>query len=396
MKEDGVMEFQFSDKVNSFKPGIFAALNEKKEERMRKGLPVYNLSIGTPDFKPAPYVMKAMEEACKDPENYKYSLEELPELIEAMQNRYQTRYGVKLEADEIMSVYGSQEGMAHIGMVFCNPGDMMLVPDPGYPMFEMCGIMANANVVPYRLNSEKGFLPDLEDIPDEILKEAKFMIVSYPLNPVCVCAPDSFYKELIAFAKKYEIIILHDNAYSDIVYTGERGKSFLQFEGAKEVGVEFYSLSKSYNLTGARISFVVGNHEIIRKFKVLRSQIDYGIFLPVQKAAIAALNGPEEYVLDQQKNYEKRNRMLCGGLRELGWNVPDSQGTMFVWAPIPKGYESSFEFCMELMEKTGIIVTPGSAFGEHGEGYVRMALVANEEKIGEILKVIKESGILEK
>lgn len=390
------MEFQFSDKVNSFKPGIFATLNEKKEERMRKGLPVYNLSIGTPDFKPAPYVMKAMEEACKDPENYKYSLEELPELIEAMQNRYQTRYGVKLEADEIMSVYGSQEGMAHIGMVFCNPGDTMLVPDPGYPMFEMCGIMANANVVPYRLNPEKGFLPDLEDIPDEILKEAKFMIVSYPLNPVCVCAPDSFYKELIAFAKKYEIIILHDNAYSDIVYTGERGKSFLQFEGAKEVGVEFYSLSKSYNLTGARISFVVGNHEIIRKFKVLRSQIDYGIFLPVQKAAIAALNGPEEYVLDQQKNYEKRNRMLCGGLRELGWNVPDSQGTMFVWAPIPKGYESSFEFCMELMEKTGIIVTPGSAFGEHGEGYVRMALVANEEKIGEILKVIKESGILEK
>ena len=293
MKEDGVMEFQFSDKVNSFKPGIFAALNEKKEERMRKGLPVYNLSIGTPDFKPAPYVMKAMEEACKDPENYKYSLEELPELIEAMQNRYQTRYGVKLEADEIMSVYGSQEGMAHIGMVFCNPGDTMLVPDPGYPMFEMCGIMANANVGPYRLNPEKGFLPDLEDIPDEILKEAKFMIVSYPLNPVCVCAPDSFYKELIAFAKKYEIIILHDNAYSDIVYTGERGKSFLQFEGAKEVGVEFYSLSKSYNLTGARISVVVGNHEIIRTFKVLRSQIDYGIFLPVQIAAIAALNGPE-------------------------------------------------------------------------------------------------------
>ncbi len=188
------MEFQFSDKVNSFKPGIFAALNEKKEERMRKGLPVYNLSIGTPDFKPAPYVMKAMEEACKDPENYKYSLEELPELIEAMQNRYQTRYGVKLEADEIMSVYGSQEGMAHIGMVFCNPGDTMLVPDPGYPMFEMCGIMANANVVPYRLNPEKGFLPDLEEIPDEILKETKFMIVSYPLNPVCVCAPDSFMK----------------------------------------------------------------------------------------------------------------------------------------------------------------------------------------------------------
>ena len=219
------------------------------------------------------------------------------------------------------------------------------------------------------------------------------MIVSYPLNPVCVCAPDAFYPELIAFAKKNNIVILHDNAYSDIIFTRKQGKSFLAFEGAKEVGVEFYSLSKSYNLTGARISFVVGNKEIVEKFRLLRSQIDYGIFLPVQYAAIVALTGPDDFVEQQREEYEARNKALCGGLRKIGWNVPDSQGTMFVWAKIPQGYESSADFCMKLMEKTGVIVTPGSAFGSEGEGYVRMALVINEQKIQEMLQTLDESGM---
>ena len=388
-----VSKIQFSEMVNGFKTGIFATLNEKKEELIKEGRKVYNLSVGTPDFKPAPHVMKAMQDACKDPENYKYALADLPELLKAVQYRYEKRFGVRVETDEIMSVYGSQECMAHIGMVFCNPGDTILVPNPGYPMFEMSGIMAKANLEYYTIKEENGYLPDLDHIPEETLKRAKYMIVSYPLNPVCVCAPDEFYPKLIDFAKKNEIVILHDNAYSDIIYTRKQGRSFLSFEGAKEVGVEFYSLSKSYNLTGARISFVVGNREIIEKFRTLRSQIDYGIFLPIQYAAIAALTGPDDFIEEQRQQYEARNRALCGGLRKIGWNVPDSQGTMFVWAKIPEGYESSADFCIRLRERTGVIVTPGSAFGSEGEGYVRMALVVDEQMIAEIIRVLDESGI---
>ena len=388
-----VSKIQFSEMVNGFKTGIFATLNEKKEELIKEGRKVYNLSVGTPDFKPAPHVMKAMQDACKDPENYKYALADLPELLKAVQYRYEKRFGVRVETDEIMSVYGSQECMAHIGMVFCNPGDTILVPNPGYPMFEMSGIMAKANLEYYTIKEENGYLPDLDHIPEETLKRAKYMIVSYPLNPVCVCAPDEFYPKLIDFAKKNEIVILHDNAYSDIIYTRKQGRSFLSFEGAKEVGVEFYSLSKSYNLTGARISFVVGNREIIEKFRTLRSQIDYGIFLPIQYAAIAALTGPDDFIEEQRQQYEARNRALCGGLRKIGWNVLDSQGTMFVWAKIPEGYESSADFCIRLMERTGVIVTPGSAFGSEGEGYVRMALVVDEQMIAEIIRVLDESGI---
>ena len=392
-EEFSVDSSHFSTLINGFKQGIFGALNEKKEELVRAGRTVYNLSVGTPDFEPAPHVMKAMQEACGRAENYKYSLADLPELLEAVQYRYEKRFGVHIETDEVMSVYGSQEAMAHIGKVFCDPGDVILVPDPGYPMFEMSGIMAGADVEYYPIREENHYLPDLDSIPREILKKTKYIMVSYPLNPVCVCAPDEFYRRLIAFAKENDIVILHDNAYSDITFTEEPGKSFLSFEGGKDVGVEFYSLSKSYNLTGARISFVVGNKEIISRFRLLRSQIDYGIFYPVQYAAIAALTGPDDFIEEQRRAYASRCRALCGGLRRIGWDVPDSQGTMFVWAKIPAGYESSADFCMKLMERTGVIVTPGSAFGAGGEGYVRMALVVDEKMIEEIIRVLDESGI---
>ena len=204
------------------------------------------------------------------------------------------------------------------------------------------------------------------------------------------------YEALIRFAEKYEIIILHDNAYSDIIYGGRRGGSFLAYDGARETGVEFYSLSKSYNLTGARISFVVGNKEIIKKFKTVRSQIDYGVFKPVQYGTVAALNGPQDAVITQCAEYERRNHALCGGLRSIGWNVPDSEGTMFAWAPIPEGYTSSEQFCMELAEKTGVICTPGNSFGSLGEGYVRFALVRDVPTMEKIVRIIDESGVLKK
>lgn len=387
------MNIDFAKRMDTFQEGIFSILNDKKNELLAQGRTVYNLSVGTPDFKPEPHVMEALMKSAADPENYKYSITERPQLVASMRDYYKKRFGVELEAEEVMTVSGSQEGMTHICMTLCDPGDVVLVPNPGYPIFEVGPYLCGADVVPYPLYAKNNFLVDFSDIPEETAEKAKVMIVSYPLNPVCATAPEEFYDDLIAFAKKYNIVIIHDNAYADIIYDRE-GTSFLKHEGAKDVGVEFYSLSKTFNLTGARMSFVLGSREIVKKFKTLRSQIDYGIFYPIQDAAIAALTGPQDGVKRQQEEYAARNRALCGGLRSIGWEVPDSQGTMFVWAPIPKAYKNSVEFTMDLMEKAGVIVVPGSSFGSLGEGYVRMALVRDVPTMEEIVRVIDACGIL--
>ena len=388
------MEFHFASRMDQLQPGIFNVLDEKRKEMEAAGRKVYNLSVGTPDFQPEPHVMEALVEAAKDPQNYKYALGDKPELIEAVQHWYQDCYGVTLQKDEIMSVYGSQEGLTHIGLAICDPGDVVLVPNPGYPIFEMGPWLCGAKIAYYDLLPENGYLPDLDAIDPELARAAKMMIVSYPANPACVAAPRSFYEKLIEFARKNDIIILHDNAYSKIIFDDHESMSFLSVPGAMDVGVEYNSLSKTYNLTGARISFVLGNREIVQKYRTLRSQIDYGIFLPVQMAAIAALNGPQDGVEKQSLAYQARRDALCGGFRSIGWNVPDSQGSMFVWAPIPEGYSSSVEFCFTLLEKTGVLCTPGSAFGTLGEGYVRFALVKTPEEIREIVQAVAAGGVL--
>lgn len=389
------MELTFSRRSQSIPEGIFSLLNTKKEELLKAGRTVYNFSVGTPDFQPPVHIMEAMQRACADPENYKYALTDRTELLEAVKGFYDRRFGVSLQTDQIMSLYGSQEGMAHIALVLCDPGDTVLVPDPGYPVFGVGPQLTGAECVTYPLYKENNFLPDFEDIPEKYAKAAKFMLISYPANPVCSVADDDFYERAIAFAKKYQIILLHDNAYADLVYGGKVGKSFLSYPGAMDVGIEFYSLSKSYNMTGMRISFVVGNRRIIEEFKKVRSQIDYGTFLPVQYAAIAALTGPQESVARQCRLYEERCQALCRGLTRIGWKVPDGQGTMFVWAPIPENYESSEKFAIDLMERAGVIVVPGTAFGRLGEGYVRMALVYPVEQIEAAVRAVEESGILQ-
>ena len=389
------MKLNVAQRMEEFQPGIFNVLDERRQQRLAQGLPVYNLSIGTPDFLPEPHVVQALAQAASQPANYRYSLTELPELVEAVQHWYLRRYGVELEPDELMSIYGSQEGLTHIGWALCDPGDVVLVPDPGYPIFEMGPALCGAEIVHYPLKEENGYLPDLDGIEPELADQAKMMVVSYPANPVCVTAPDEFYHKLIAFAKAHNIIILHDNAYSDIIFDGRVGKSFLAYEGAKEVGVEYNSLSKTYNLTGARISFVLGNRQLIQTFRRLRSQIDYGIFLPVQHAAIAALNGPQDSVTRNRAEYQARRDALCGGLRSIGWDVPDSQGSMFVWAPLPKGYHNSVDFCFELLERSGLLCTPGSAFGQLGEGHVRFALVQPVPVMQEIVAAVAKSGIID-
>lgn len=388
------MELQFADRMKEFEEGIFQVLNEKKNEKVAAGQKVYNLSVGTPDFKPAPYIMEAVVKAAQNPDNYKYALVDLPELIEAVQRRYEKRYQVELAKDEIMSVYGSQEGIAHICLSLCSEGDVVLVSNPGYPIFNIGPFLAGAEVVTYDLTEENHYLPELDKIDEKILAKAKCMIVSYPLNPVCKTAPQEFYEKLIAWAKEHNIIIIHDNAYSDIVYDGRSGNSIFKIPGAKEVAVEFYSLSKSYNYTGARVSFLVGNKDIITNFRKLRSQIDYGTFLPVQYGAIAALNGPDEFVLEQCKEYQKRRDALCGGLRKIGWQIEDSEGTMFAWAKLPEGYEDDVEFVMELLDRSGVLCTPGSSFGSLGKGHVRFALTLPVEVIEEAVEAVKMSGMI--
>ncbi|MCM1113568.1 MAG: aminotransferase class I/II-fold pyridoxal phosphate-dependent enzyme [Muribaculum sp.] len=389
-------------RMEALEEGIFQVLNEKKQEVEAQGGKVYNFSVGTPDFQPAKHIMDAVCEAASKPENYKYALCDLPELTDAVIKRYKTRYGVELSPSEIMSVYGSQEGIAHIGLSLINEGDVVLVPDPGYPIFAIGPALAGAELVTYELCAENDYLPDLDQIGVAYGRgaasgrRAKLMIVSYPLNPVCRTAPDSFYEKLIPWAAENEILIVHDNAYSDIIYDGKVGRSILSFDGAKEVAVEFYSLSKSFNYTGARMGFLAGNREVVQNFKKLRSQIDYGTFLPVQYGAIAALTGPDDQVKAQCAEYEERRNALCDGFTALGWPFERSGGTMFAWAKIPERFgEDDVAFVTELLEQSGVLCTPGSSFGELGKGHVRFALVLPVETIREALQEVQKSGILQ-
>lgn len=385
---------EFSKRMKLFGDEIFAALNDKKVALEAQGRTIYNLSVGTPDFAPAPHIVKALTDAAQDPENWKYSLRDIPEMLSAVCSYYKRRFGVDITPDQVASCSGSQEGCGHIGMVLCDEGDTVLLPNPCYPVFIAGAKLAGAEPYYYPLVKEHNFLPYVKDIPEDVARRAKYMIVSLPANPVGSVGNPALYEELVAFAKKYDILLIHDNAYSDIIFDGAEGRSLFNTPGAMDVGVEFFSLSKSFDVTGARISFLVGRPDMVAAFRRLRGQIDFGMFLPVQQAAIAALTGPLDMVKDQCQVYQQRRDALCGGLRSIGWDVPDSHGSMFVWAPIPAKYRSSMDFCMDLVEKSGVLCTPGSSFGPAGEGYVRFALTMPAERIAQAVQAIADSGIL--
>ena len=385
---------EFSKRMKLFGDEIFAALNDKKVALEAQGRTIYNLSVGTPDFAPAPHIRQALLDAAADPENWKYSLRDIPEMLQAVCSYYKRRFGVDITPDQVASCNGSQEGCGHIGMVLCDEGDTVLLPNPCYPVFIAGAKLAGAVPFYYPLVKEHGFLPYVKGIPEDVARRAKYMIVSLPANPVGSVGTPALYEELVAFAKKYDILLIHDNAYSDIIFDGAEGHSLFNTPGAMDVGVEFFSLSKSFDVTGARISFLVGRPDVVAAFRRLRGQIDFGMFLPIQKAAIAALTGPLDMVRDQCAVYQQRRDALCGGLRSIGWDVPDSHGSMFVWAPIPPKYASSMDFCMDLVEKSGVLCTPGSSFGPAGEGYVRFALTMPAGQIAQAVQAIAESGIL--
>ncbi len=388
------MEFELAERMNDFEEGIFQILDIHKKKMQEKGRKIYNLSVGTPDFKPSKKVMEAVSKAALDPENYKYSLCDRDVLTDALKQKYKQRYGVELADQEMMTVYGSQEGIAHIALALCDPGDQILVPDPGYPIFSIGPKLAGVEAVTYELLPENNYLPDLDLIADGLSNRVKAMIVSYPLNPIGKAAPLEFYEKLVSWAMEHKILIIHDNAYSDIIFDGRKGISILSIFRAKECCVEFYSLSKSFNVTGARIAFLVGNAQVVTAFKKVRSQIDYGMFLPIQYGAAVALMEDESLVKEQCRIYEERRNVLCGGLRQIGWNVEDSEGSMFVWAKLPGTYQNSLDFVLELIEKAGVICTPGDVFGSLGYGHVRFALTLPAEQLKEAVSQIERSGIL--
>jgi len=387
---------KFSNRMEQFGESIFSNLLEIKRKRLKDGVPVIDLSIGAPNIPPAKHILEALCTAATDARNYIYAINDQTALLEAVSFWYKKRYGVDLNPQtEVCSLLGSQEGFLLIPMTILNEGDLVLVPDPCYPIFADGPRLAGAQLYYLPQKKENDYLLQLQDIPENIARKAKLMILSYPNNPTTAMAPHSFYKDLIAFAKKYDIIVLHDNAYSDLVFDNKKCGSFLSFPGAKEVGVEFNSLSKTYGLAGARIGFCIGNAEIVSRLKILKSNIDYGMFLPFQKAAIAAITGNQNCVEETKKAYERRRNILCDGFNAIGWKIEKPEATMFVWAMIPSHYQKSMDFAMDMVEKAGVIVTPGSAFGPSGEGYVRIALVQDEEMLQKAIQAVDESGILQ-
>ncbi len=385
---------QASQRLDRFGAEVFASLNNKLLALKAQGKTIYNMSVGTPDFKPYDHVVEALTQAAQDPEMWKYALRDLPELKQAVCDYYERRFGVSgITPSMVQSCNGTQEGVGHLGLALLDPGDTILVPDPCYPVFEAGAKIADAKLEYYPLVAEHNYLPYVAGIDPEVADRAKYMIVSLPANPVGSVGTPEVYEEIIAFAREHDLLIVHDNAYSDIVFDGESGGSFLQYPGALEVGVEFFSLSKSFNVTGARIGFLVGREDVVSAFAKLRGQIDFGMFFPIQKAAIACLNGPRDEVEAQRLKYQERRDALCDGLEGLGWERPNAHGSMFVWAKLPGGRTDSMAFCEELMEKAGVVVTPGASFGPSGEGHVRMALVLPPDQIALAVEAIREAGL---
>lgn len=382
---------EFSKRMKQLSTSVFTILDEEKRKLEQQGKELYDFTIGSPNIAPSKAIQEALITAAKDETCYMYSLHDTDEFRSTIQEWYQRRYEVELNPQtEILSLQGSQEGLAHIALAICDEGDIVLIPSPCYPIFANGPKIAGATLYEMPMEKEHEFLIQFDDIPEDVARKAKMMIVSYPNNPTGATAPDSFYEDLIRFAKQYDIMVLHDTAYSELVFDGLPGRSFLYYEGAKDVGIEFNSFSKTYGMAGARIGICVGNEEIVKQLRILKSNIDYGMFLPIQKAAIAALTQDQSCVEQTRAQYQKRRDMLVQGLCQAGWKVDAPQATMFMWAQIPSSYEDCESFALALLQQTGVLVTPGTSFGTLGKRYVRIALVQTEEVIQKAIQVLTE------
>ena len=377
-------------RIGNLTSAIFTEMNEKKEQIAKTGLEIIDLGIGSPDLPPAPFIKEALIAAVSQDEFFGYPTSEGSlEFRTAVSEWYKERFDVTLcPKTEVLTLMGSQDGLAHIALAYIDKGDYALVPDPGYPIYSASIMLAEGQVFPIPLLKENNFLPDLTAIPSEIAQKAKLMVLNYPNNPVAAVAGKEFFQEVVSFAQRNDILICHDAAYSELAFDGFKPTSLLEIPGAKEIGLEFHSLSKTFNMAGCRIGFVVGNSSALKSLAKIKSNIDYGVFKAIQQAGIAALKGGSDYIRQYARAYERRRDILVDGLAEFGWEIPKPKGSMFLWAPLPLGFVSSKEFAFYLLEKTGVVVIPGVAFGKEGEGYVRIALVKEEQVLQEVIEKI--------
>ena len=376
-------------RMDGIASAIFSQIDALRREQIEMGKDVITLSIGSPDLPPAPHVTEAICAAAADRGNYGYTFTQGTDAFrQAIAGWYKQKYGVALDsAKEVHALIGSQEGLSHISLCLVDPGDVVLVPDPGYPIYTAGPLMAGAELYAMPLLPENGYLPDLAAIPEEILRRAKLMILNYPNNPLAATAPRAFFDEVVRYAKRYAFAVCHDFAYSEQAFDGYVPDSFLTAEDALDVAVEFHSTSKSYNMAGCRVGFMAGNAEIIGLLSRLKSNFDYGIFQPLQAGAIAAITGDQTPVQEMAEAYRRRRDVMVDGLNALGWKLEKPRATMYLWIPTPDG-RPSFEFAVDLLKNAGVAVIPGVAFGAHGEGYFRIALVQPEKRLAEAVERI--------
>jgi LL-diaminopimelate aminotransferase len=382
------ISMNLASRVQHLPPYLFASIDRMKQQAIEKGIDLIDLSIGDPDLPTPSLIVKAMKKAVERPANHRYpSYEGMLSFRESVARWYKKRFGVALDPHgEVLSLIGSKEGIGHIPLAFVNPGDIVLVPSPGYPVYATGTLFAGGQSYMMPLREENNFLPDLENIPKRVLQRSKLMFVNYPNNPTSAIAPATFFKELIRIASKHNIIVCHDASYTEI-YFGKRPLSFMQIPGAKRIGIEFHSLSKTYNMTGWRIGFAVGNRKVLAGLGKIKTNLDSGVFQAIQEAAIAALHMDNRALAGIRNTYKTRKDILYAGLKRIGFYAMNPPATFYIWVKVPSHY-NSMKFVTDMVSKAGVLATPGNGFGEAGEGFVRFALTARESRIQEAVERI--------
>ncbi|MEC4685891.1 MAG: LL-diaminopimelate aminotransferase [Nitrospirota bacterium] len=385
------IRIELADRIKNLPPYLFARIDGMKTEARNRGVDLIDMSIGDPDMPTPQHIVEAMKVAVEKPEHHKYpSYDGMPSYREAVSRWYTRRFKISIDpAQEVLSLIGSKEGIGHIPLAFVNPGDVVLCPSPGYPVYSIATLFAGGEPYFMPLTEENGFLPDFSSIPEEVFKRTKIMFLNYPNNPTSATADKDFFSEAITLAHKYNIIICHDAAYSEIYYDNRMPVSFMEVEGAKEVGIEFHSLSKTYNMTGWRIGFAVGNSGVIAGLGKIKTNLDSGVFQAIQEASIVALDTDDNLLSSIRSTYQARRDVLFGGLTEMGLNVIRPDATFYLWARVPQGFTSE-DFVVHLLDRTGVLGTPGNGFGDPGAGYIRFALTVSVERIEEAVERIKK------
>lgn len=373
---------KLSQRMDKLPPYLFVEISRKIAERKARGEDVISFGIGDPDIPTPSHIIQKLCQAANDPANHRYPESDgLPELRQAIASWYEKRFGIKLNPDtEVAPLIGSKEGIAHIAFCLVDPGDFALVPDPGYPVFSIGATLAGGRIYYLSLNERNNFLPDFTRIPPNVLERAKVLWINYPNNPTGAVADLPFFQKVVEFAKKYNICVCHDNPYSEVAFDGYQPVSFLQAEGSREVGIEFSSFSKTYNMTGWRIAMAVGNPEVIKALKTMKSNLDSGIPQAIQLMAIEAFNGPQDCVKEHNDIYQRRRDLLVETLNKMGLEAVPPKASLYVWAKIPEGYTSA-EFAADLLDKVGVVVTPGNGYGRNGEGYIRLSLTVSDASL---------------